>query len=91
MNNLKWVNPKERQPPMSGVYYFCKVKNLVTGLEEKRTIYSTRTGFEHPETFMVLFWLDEDYKPVPTSLEGCPFMYCDKNPKCEGECRYAKS
>lgn len=23
------------------------------------------------------------------SLNGCPFVYCDKTPKCEGECRYA--
>ena len=22
------------------------------------------------------------------SLENCPFKYCDKNPKCEGTCRY---
>jgi hypothetical protein len=20
---------------------------------------------------------------------GCPFHYCDSNPKCEGKCRYA--
>lgn len=20
---------------------------------------------------------------------GCPFKYCDSNPKCEGKCRYA--
>ena len=20
----------------------------------------------------------------------CPFMYCDREPKCEGKCRYAK-
>lgn len=20
---------------------------------------------------------------------GCPFNYCDSNPKCEGKCRYA--
>lgn len=25
----------------------------------------------------------------PTSLEGCPFNYCDSNPKCDGKCRYA--
>lgn len=25
----------------------------------------------------------------PTSLEGCPFNYCDSSPKCEGKCRYA--
>lgn len=24
----------------------------------------------------------------PTSLEKCPFNYCDSNPKCEGKCRY---
>lgn len=26
--------------------------------------------------------------PASTSLDGCPFHYCDKNPKCEGNCRY---
>ncbi len=31
---------------------------------------------------------DDFYKPKPTSLEGCPFNYCDSNPKCEGKCRY---
>jgi hypothetical protein len=25
-----------------------------------------------------------------TSLDGCPFNYCDNNPKCEGTCRYNK-
>ncbi len=30
----------------------------------------------------------EKPKPVATSLEGCPFMYCDRNPHCEGKCRY---
>lgn len=24
------------------------------------------------------------------SLEGCPFHYCDSNPKCDGKCIYAK-
>lgn len=28
--------------------------------------------------------------PIATSLEGCPFMYCDKNTKCKEKCRYAK-
>ncbi len=23
-----------------------------------------------------------------TSLEGCPFHYCDSNPVCENRCRY---
>jgi hypothetical protein len=23
------------------------------------------------------------------SLDGCPFHYCDSNPKCENKCRYA--
>lgn len=27
---------------------------------------------------------------VSNSLYGCPFHYCDKNPKCEGKCRYAQ-
>ena len=27
--------------------------------------------------------------PASTSLEGCPFHYCDNNPKCESKCRYA--
>lgn len=31
---------------------------------------------------------DDFYKPKATSLEGCPFNYCDSNPKCEGKCRY---
>jgi hypothetical protein len=26
--------------------------------------------------------------PASTSLDGCPFHYCDKNPKCEIKCRY---
>ena len=30
----------------------------------------------------------EKPKSVATSLEGCPFMYCDRNPHCEGKCRY---
>jgi hypothetical protein len=25
---------------------------------------------------------------VSASLDGCPFMYCDKKPKCESNCRY---
>ena len=29
--------------------------------------------------------------PSSTSLEGCPFHYCDNNPKCEGTCRYNNS
>jgi len=29
--------------------------------------------------------------PASTSLDGCPFHYCDKSPKCEGTCRYAES
>jgi len=28
--------------------------------------------------------------PASTSLDGCPFHYCDKNPKCEDKCRYAE-
>jgi hypothetical protein len=28
--------------------------------------------------------------PASTSLDGCPFHYCDKSPKCEGTCRYAE-
>lgn len=28
------------------------------------------------------------YKPKATGLSDCPFMYCDKNPKCEDKCRY---
>jgi hypothetical protein len=31
---------------------------------------------------------DDFYKPKATSLDGCPFNYCDSNPKCEGKCRY---
>lgn len=27
--------------------------------------------------------------PTSTSFDGCPFNYCDKNPKCEYKCRYA--
>lgn len=27
--------------------------------------------------------------PSSTSLDGCPFHYCDSNPKCEEKCRYA--
>lgn len=27
---------------------------------------------------------------IVTSLEGCPFNYCDSNPKCTGKCRYAE-
>jgi len=27
---------------------------------------------------------------TPSSLEGCPFMYCDSNPQCTGKCRYVK-
>lgn len=26
--------------------------------------------------------------PASTSLDGCPFHYCDKNPNCSGRCRY---
>lgn len=29
------------------------------------------------------------YKSPHCSLDGCPFNYCDKKPKCEGKCRYA--
>lgn len=25
------------------------------------------------------------------SLDGCPFVYCDDNPKCEGKCHYVSS
>lgn len=32
---------------------------------------------------------DEFYKPKPTSLTGCPFNYCDSNPKCETKCRHS--
>lgn len=28
--------------------------------------------------------------PASTSLDGCPFHYCDKNPYCSGSCRYNK-
>ena len=28
------------------------------------------------------------YKSLNSSLENCPFNYCDSNPKCEGKCRY---
>lgn len=31
---------------------------------------------------------DDFYKPTPTSLDGCPFNYCDSDPKCDGKCRY---
>lgn len=27
--------------------------------------------------------------PVSTSLDGCPFHYCDSNPKCTERCRYS--
>jgi hypothetical protein len=26
--------------------------------------------------------------PLSKSLKGCPFHYCDRNPKCEQTCRY---
>jgi hypothetical protein len=25
------------------------------------------------------------------SLDGCPFVYCDDNPKCDGKCHYVSS
>jgi hypothetical protein len=40
------------------------------------------------EEFIKFEWLNEDYKAVATSLDSCPFNYCDSNPKCEGKCRY---
>lgn len=30
------------------------------------------------------------YKHPTSSLDGCPFHYCDRNPKCEIKCRYAE-
>jgi len=27
--------------------------------------------------------------PVTTSLDNCPFHYCDNNPKCETVCKYS--
>ena len=32
----------------------------------------------------------EKEKTIETlkSLEGCPFVYCDSNPKCDGKCKY---
>lgn len=29
--------------------------------------------------------------PSSDSLEGCPFHYCDSNPKCENKCRYNRN
>ena len=31
----------------------------------------------------------EKYVETLKSLDGCPFHYCDRNPKCDGKCRYA--
>lgn len=30
-----------------------------------------------------------DEKKAEHDKMGCPFNYCDSNPKCEGKCRYA--
>lgn len=29
------------------------------------------------------------YRHPNASLDGCPFVYCDSDPKCEDKCRYA--
>ena len=31
----------------------------------------------------------EKRKKEMSSLDGCPFCYCDSIPKCESKCRYA--
>ena len=30
----------------------------------------------------------DEAKRIHGSLDGCPFKYCDSNPKCVGKCRY---
>lgn len=30
----------------------------------------------------------EDKRKEEHEKMGCPFNYCDRNPKCEGSCRY---
>ena len=37
------------------------------------------------------FLINVKKEQIATSLEGCPFNYCDSNPKCDGKCRYASS
>ena len=32
--------------------------------------------------------IDIKKENIANSLEGCPFNYCDRDPKCEGKCRY---
>lgn len=54
---LRWV--KDRLPTHCGSHYLCKVKNLVTGLEESRIIYLTNTVWEHTDIYKVLAWLEE--------------------------------
>jgi|GEM_PF-2977031 len=53
----------------------------------------TKRRLEKYERFLKLkkeIESDEFYKTKATSLNGCPFMYCDSNPKCENSCRYSK-
>ena len=67
---LQWIS--DRQPPMSGVSYYCICLNLLTNKEEKRTIYSTKTGWEYPDSFKVLSWLEEKEVTPIESAEGIP-------------------
>ena len=65
---LQWIS--DRQPPMSGVSYYCICLNLLTNKEEKRTIYSTKTGWEYPDSFKVLSWLEEkEITPIESAEE----------------------
>lgn len=68
-----------------GVDFGETEKHDTNGLARNYFISGMMTERQNKETPVQK---SENTVPVPKSLDGCPFMYCDSNPKCEGKCRY---
>ncbi len=74
--------------------------NPFNGIEEKEQHAAfngrhEKTTYLCDEHFDKLMKREEFYGDISTykstydSLEGCPFYYCNSNPKCSDKCRYA--
>jgi hypothetical protein len=64
-------------------------------LDDKNHLYSHNAEYlikqleENQREFgKELLEKEKNKNNIPTSLDGCPFNYCDSNPKCEIKCRY---
>lgn len=99
---VKWIDRKPLNPVSRQVLFVKfsgerKIICYIVDWETKVGNWCWSNAWDHSkgirltrEELQKIEWLDEDYKSIPTSLEGCPFMYCDSNPECKQTCRYKR-